>query len=151
MRQSVVVISLVLLLACNPAGPGLGIDEVQGSFCPKGKADEVIRTGETWLVTIYYNASDVRDARDEDDVVHQIEFRNCASEQCNMDGALTADQAKTNCPAATNLPAPNPRSAKNRQGQRVATSHERVTLRRHPGVSLCGGASCEWLCYWSSA
>jgi len=107
MRQSVVVICLALVLACNPADPGnLGIDDVQGGFCPKGKPDEVVRTGETWLVTIYYNSSVVRDVPDDDGVVHQIEYKECLSEQCNMDGALTADQAKTNCRAATNLPAP---------------------------------------------
>jgi hypothetical protein len=96
------------VLGCDPADPyNLGIDDVQGSYCPKDKPDEVEWTGETWLVTIYYNDSTVRDVRDDDGVVHQVEFRACLSTRCNMDGSLSAEEAIAGCRDATNLPVPS--------------------------------------------
>ena len=71
---------------------------VEGAFCEKGKPDEIVLEEDDWLVTIFYNESQIRDVV-EDGVHRFVEFRTCASKTCRVstEFAPTAEEASESC------------------------------------------------------
>lgn len=106
MRRTVLLGALAFNIGCAVTGPD-DVQRVEGKFCEAGKPDVAVREAEAWRVTIFYNASTVRDVV-EDGVHRWVEFRGCGSETCMIDPAFapTSEEAIAACRNATNIPSP---------------------------------------------
>jgi hypothetical protein len=107
MRRTIVLGTLAFGLGCGPVQGPNDVQRVEGAFCEPGKPDEAVLETDIWRVTIFFNASEIRDVVEEG--VHRyVEFRACASETCMIDPgfAPTSEEAIEACRNATNIPRP---------------------------------------------